>query len=508
MNMNFRSSISLYLISLIYFVVLSACACAQQKHSSEETIEAAAEKKQIENLIKLEGMEKRYLGQQAVFLNWLTNSFSLTEKQLDEIKIAQANALHRAMKAFKETLSVEPIHGFKYLPHACPILFGLSPVGMSSLQDEQFTHEFNAIVGDDLARAIVEKFNERESALDKSYVRQMVTVIDEQVFLTPQQIDEVTTRILNSPNHHQRDLYVFVPHNNDYPYPYKPVVDVIELISPVLTPLQLKRVELIKESRNFASRSRKDVIEIPVHSKDVQSLICQGVARQYDLDSVYMAISLAVKSAYIARLNNLSSEKARELEIAALGDIERLAATNRSRSINYYFNRLQEGRVGERITLPQITAYSAVNVPIPIWMQTARRLDTTNVLMKREQRRYQETLSHLTNVLDQELWLSSTQRLKLEVLIDQKLGPDVIVTDLRFAKRDCDAPELLNIARILLRLPDSELDEILTQNQTLVWREMASLFLVHDDIIVSSQWIDIKIGTPRGVWKNWLMNCH
>lgn len=402
---------------------------------------------------------------------WIVKLCELTEEQQLKLKEILDCQLVRATTEFAKSRDANGRD--QRLPPTMPLLFTL-PFGPGT----DFKEEFIAAIRKELlteeqTQRLGRALSEREVFRNQAYLSYIIAIIDDELFLTSGQREDLHSQLTRRLITLYHPLYAFSP-QTDY-MPYKSVSTILWVSEgkSFWEPSQEKRLHDLNQDQQG---SQYLVIRSASGPEESERQITSVGQQQRDI----FLRAAAVRVSYYENELQLSEEQADHLRIASKG-----AATV---ALADWKGKAQQAvdQMEQRATqLPgnaRIVSFAVASIDInsldqnEIWADAVSSV-TEAMPRERVNQRYESnrmaTAQALLALYDSELWLTPDQRGPLGKLILQTLPSDLNQSVARSYARVRD---LILMTYPLFKTTEKQRADVIAESQQDVWKQMASSF--------------------------------
>ncbi|MEZ6060551.1 MAG: hypothetical protein R3C19_09335 [Planctomycetaceae bacterium] len=395
------------------------------------------------------------------FQDWAARTLELTESEQSGLHTALQDQLQQLGKNWKPN-SGQPVSDYT------PIIFTTQDGAAEFLNSRGVPTFLTGVLTSEKRRNV---FRDRRLAIDVMDLKYAITLFDHELFLTPDQRDDLSAAIEDGIAAFDGQ-FAF----NATPY-YLPMASLNDIVTrlpkTLLSEVQRQRLADVVQTNG---NEQYLMISTSAGFEAWNKQLDDAVAGQQDR----FARAIAVRVSWLEQILKLTPDQARHLEIAGKGAASQCIAEWKKQTrvqLKEWEKQFVQQFAGQDFSF-------AMNLPDvdkldenKLWLHAVEKLDSSGVRSERTEFRRDALVGHVTGMLDRELWLSADQRADLKVLVDKSLPATVKVTQPYFGDM-----ELLVVP--LFRISDDDLAAVLTEPQKAAWKNLQTQFQVAGNTVM------------------------
>ena len=401
--------------------------------------------------------------------DWIKHQCPLDADQEAALPQLIEETLQQSQRPKPSNLQQQQVFSSNLQPTS-PVLFaGLNGIGF------QISREFiellhKRLLTESQKKTLSTALDERRRRLQATWKEHLIFLLDEELFLTPEQIAAFNKELAATQVQHP--LYAFQPQ----PY-FLPYESVQKIVSDKMGASFLDENQQAHLKNLLTADPNQNVITIDASMTSDD--MAQGIATRSQRQEQHFLLCTAVRIGWYRNIMQLEPEKIRQLEVAAKGAARDAATEWRDSTNNSVENILQN--------IEQFAGNVSMGVAEPvlnpdrnqIWAKAIAQIlpNATNdpMLASRDANASRIRAEVLLALLDEELWLTSEQRTSLLPLVAATV-PRVIPKQYPDYFR-----EITLVAYPLTRMDEAPRNAVLTPQQQVVWGQLAAFFRIRKE---------------------------
>ncbi len=399
----------------------------------------------------------------AAFHDWVSRNSDLPDEAHQHLK----SGIEKQIRQSEDKWKRDPQRQNQAMSDSAPIIFTTSRGAASFLSRRQLDRFLNDPAAAEHRDVLVELLDERRQAICKANLKYIVSLIDDELFLTPIQRDVLLTMLPLSIDNLETGLFAFNPQTYYLPYSSLNNWDrgVPELL---LNDVQKQR---LAEVRGNNGQQQYLMISSAAGVESWYKQVDDAVPAQQER----LGRAAAVRIAFLAGTLNLQPEQTQYLTVAGKGAATQCIADWKKQTRNQL--KEWEGHMAQQFAGQDFSFGMALPDVVQLdrnklWLHTLEKLNADPAVQERNAFRTDAIASYLTAELDKELWLTPDQRDPLRSLVAKALPADFKAQQPYFRELECFVIPLFRIA-------DDDVADLLTESQQQAWTKLKSQFQVN-----------------------------
>ena len=410
---------------------------------------------------------------QAARVAWIDSVCQLSEAQKHSLRGVSQKILTENVIDFERD-SADTKHQYAPIFDHTILQFANIKIGSRSLHTSSFETQLRALLTSEQFEKMEESLHRRSELISHGYALQITNIIDDDLFLTSSQRPNVCRAILEKRILDQNPF----PVRSYMRHGFREAISEHDPLHQIFSPMQIARWnDLTKPNPEIRTGLGICANEKPISEWDMELfLAANSVNEKYER-------AIRVRTDYVANFAQLDHEASRTLELAARGISFRDLQDWRGKMHGYYFE-LAESMYASSCVMISVPQRPKDVESHPIWQRLSSRYNFQAAMSAREQEIRRDSQEFVVAALDEELWLTKTQREQLRPVIEKVLQTVEIPTR---SPEYSDYPDILLLARFLVQDSIVEIEPLLNNEQRIVFQQLRSQFVLKNQAILWNQ---------------------